>query len=469
MAKRSFLRTIRALLGFSAYAAAPSNLPSLDDPRVEAAREQWGGNLAPMPQTRLRWYLADLERAMANADAGDLHMAAELAASLRRDAALAGILSTRTRGVINLERKWRGDEGLVSQLVGVDGDRAVFDAMCPAAELELLAADGVLLGVGVAELLPVEGRDYPVLVRLDPRWLVYRWAENRWYYRATVGLLPITPGDGRWVLHLDGGRVAPWQSGLWYALGQSWIDKQHARLHQANWEAKLANPARAAVAPLGATETERRGFLQRLIAWGINTVFELPVGWDVKIIESNGRGWESFTKTIERSEREYAIALAGQVVTITGGTGFANADVHRAIRADLIESTATALASTINSQIVPSFVWKRAPRLLDKSPALAFDITPPKDQKQDADAFSAFGEAVTTINQALAPYARRVDAIEMAKSYGIRLEEGTAPAATTPAPSPGDEGTTEAANDVDDLEADLEGWDVDLADLEEAA
>ena len=454
----SLLQRIGALLGISTYAAAPSQLPSLDDPQIEHARAMQGGQIAQMPQTRLRWYLSDLERAMQLADTGDLNEAAQLCAAMRRDGALAGILSTRTAAIVSLPRKWRGDETLVGELSGVDGDREVFDAMFPPQELSLLAADGVLLGVGVGELVPVEGRDYPVLVRLDPRWLVYRWNENRWYYRAVVGLLPITPGDGRWVLHLDGGRIAPWQSGLWYALGQAWIDKQHARLHQANWEAKLANPARAAVAPLGASESQRTGFLDRLIRWGVNTVFELPPGWDVKIIESNGRGWESFTTTIERSEREYALALAGQVVTITGGTGFANADVHKAIRADLIKATATALAMTVNTQGIPQYVWARDPANLHRAPAVQWDTTPPADQKDDAAAFGAFGEAVAKVNAALVPYGRRCDAVEMAQAFGIRIEAIEPTAAETEAPklAPGG-GANDGVSEAD--------WEVDIGDL----
>src|SRR5205085_2623084 len=102
-------------------------------------------------------------------------------------------------GLVRLPKRFRGDPRIVQALeLGHDKVRSVFDEMFPPAELALLAGDGELCGVGVGELVPVEGRDYPVLVRLDPEYLVFRWNENCWYFRSVIGLIPITPGDGRW-------------------------------------------------------------------------------------------------------------------------------------------------------------------------------------------------------------------------------------------------------------------------------
>jgi hypothetical protein len=306
--------------------------------------------------------------------------------------------------------------------------------MFPPAEIAMLADDGLCLGVGVAELVPVKGRDYPVLVRLDPEWLQYRWSENRWYYNSIAGPIAITPGDGRWVLHVDGPRISPWQHGLWKSLGRAWVRKEHAGLHSDNWEAKLANPARVAECPAGATESQRTGFLARVIAWGINTCFELPPGWQVKLIESNGRGWEAFGATSDRQDMAYMIAVAGQVVTTTGGTGFANADVHKSIRADLIKSTADAIAFTLNTQGIPPFVVERwGIEALERSVFVEWETKPPKDLKADGDALSSLGNGIASANAALEQYKTRVDARELSAAFGVPLER-EAPAAT-PAPA----------------------------------
>jgi Protein of unknown function (DUF935) len=437
---------IAALLGFSAY--TPPELPaaSLEDQGVTRIRRALGGQLSPLPLTQTRWYLADLERAQHLADTGDLSMAARLCRAMRRDGIIAGVLATRANGIVALPKRFDGDEEMVRALEGRDGARGVFDAMCPASELVAFAIDGVQLGVSLAELVPVEGRTYPILVRLDPEFLRYRWSENRWYYSSIAGLIPITPGDGRWVLHIDGGRIAPWQFGLWMALGEAFINKSHAKMHQANWEAKLANPARVAVAPQGASEAQKQSWFQKVMAWGVNTVFGMTPGYDVKLLESNGTGWESFDKTISRSERESIIAVTGSTVLVDGGTGFANADVHKSIRADLIESTARALEHTINSQVIPQWVAQQyGEDALDKAPAVAWDTTPPKDQKSDADAMQAFGKAIAESNSSLAPYGKRIAAREFALRFGIPLED--APKVTEMALP-----ALPAANDVVDVE-----------------
>lgn len=439
------------LLGISAYMKpSAAALGYMDDDWLAKLRETWGGQLQPPSQTQTRWYLSDLESAERAADGGDLRQAAKLMISARKDGRLAGILSTRTGGLVGLPRKFRGDEQIIADLEPRrNAARSLFDEMFPPNELAALAADGVLLGVGVAELVPVRGRDYPVLVRLDPQYLVYRWAENQWYFASNFGMVPITPGDGRWILHTPGGRQSPWQNGLWRAVGQAWIRKQHALLHKDNWEAKLANPARVAVSPAGAAETQKESFFKQVMSWGVNSVFSLPGGYDVRLIESNGRGWESFTKTIAESNDEYSIALAGQLVTTDGGAGFQNSDIHKSIRADLIKQTADDLAHSLNTQGIPGFIARRYgdAAVLRRAVSVEWDVTPPKDRNSEASSMVTVATAIQGLQIALAANGFELDVGELCDRFGIpvrnmasadaapRALTAALPAAPPPAPT----------------------------------
>lgn len=395
------------LLAVSTYQPPPAATLTLDSPEIEQRRSvMFGGNLTGPQPTQSRWYIDQIEDCELAADNGSLLLIGRLMNAARRDGVFAGVLSTRTGGLVRLPKRFRGNETIVHEMeAGHDSIRSVYDEFLPPSELALLAADGILLGVGVGELVPVEGRKYPVLVRQDPRCLYFRFAENRWYFRSPFGEIPITPGDGRWVLHIPGGRVAPWGSAAWRAIGRAYIRKDHALLNKDIWEAKLAHPARVAQSPSGASAEQAEGFFKQVLAWGRNTVFGVPPGYEVKLIESNGRGYDSFCKTIEDSNTEMIITIAGQTVTVDGGAGFQNSDIHRSIRADLIKETADALAYTVNTQCIPVYVaLEHGPDAVDRMICtVEYDVTPPKDRNSEATSLVTTAAAITQLDQALRP------------------------------------------------------------------
>jgi hypothetical protein len=417
---------VQRVLGVSVYEAGPMNFGALDldDDQVTRARKMTGGNLQPLPTTRLRWYAADLESAQQAADLGDLQMAAQLYRAMRRDGMFAGLLSTRTSGLVGLPRRFRGDAKAVEALQATNDTRAAFDEMCPPAELALLAADGVTLGIGLAEIVPVVGRAYGVLERKDPEFLRYKWSTGRWYYRSIGGEIEIKPGDGRWVLHVAGGRLTPWQSGVWAACARAFISKDHALAFRDNFVSKLANPARVAISPAGATEPQREGFLAKLIGWGVNTSFELPPGYDVKLVETQGRGYQIFAAAKTDSDLEIMVALAGQIVTTTGGTGFANADIHKSIRADLIKADGSALAHTLNTQVLPYFVLSQEGFDVEGSEfaRIEWDTDPPTDRAAEGQAMLTAADLIKRLDDVLGPHDLQANAREIVERFGLPVE-----------------------------------------------
>jgi hypothetical protein len=414
--------SIRALLSVSTYQPNHGYGQELDDPIVEQIREALGGNLQPLPTTRLRWYLKDLETAQAAADAGNLRTIGQLHRAMRRDGFCGGLVRTRTMGLLRLPRRFYGDEAIASELRAKNGSRSVFDEMFPPSELALLDWDGVDLGYGIAELLPVEGRDYPVMCRLDPEFLQFRWSENLWYYESIAGLLPITPGDGRWILHTPGGRLQPWNGGIWAANGRSFVNKEHAMLHRSNFSSKLANPARVGYAPNGATEEGRLDFIRKLMAWGKNTVFALPAGWEVKLLElTGGKTFEVFQSEIDTSNQEFMVNICGQEVTTTGGSGFANAEVPERVSQDLIQGDGDALAYTINTQGIPAYIAARYgyEAITTRATTVDWNTSKPKDLTRMASAMTGAGNAIKMLDEALEPHDLQVDVRQVVEQFAV--------------------------------------------------
>lgn len=424
---RRVLASIALAFGLGSTAPPALPAPASGEPVVLERPKRKKRRSARQPVTVTRWLQSDVETARHQAGQGSLAHMGRLYRALRGDGTLQGLLGTRTNGLVRLQKIFLGDPEAIALLGGSDGRPGLFDVGCPDAELALLDADGIVCGVGIAELVDVPGRDHPVLCRLDPEFLTYRWWEDRWYYQTVNGDELVTPGDGRWVLHTPGGRQDPWNGALIWSLSRAFVAKEHSILYRENWNAKLAHPARVAIAPKGASEGQKQSWFQKVMAWGVNTVFGMIPGYDVKLLESNGRGYESFKETIADANQEFMVAIAGQVVTTTGGTGFANADVHATIRSDLIQGDGRTLSQTISEQVLPHLLEGRIAN--PRACWVAWDTRKPTSKKDDADAFSAVAKAITDLTAALESRGIAVDVRELAVRAGVPLAKQPEPAA----------------------------------------
>jgi ClpP class serine protease len=424
----SFLSRLGALLGVSAYQPPVLTAgPSLGDPSVERARQAYGGQLQGRLQSHTRWYLSDLEAAEIQANNGQLQLAAQLARAAMGDGVIAGTMGTRTHGLLHLPRRFRGPAKIVADLQagGDEYTRSIFDEMFPSVELAKMLEDGLWLGIAVGELQPVPGRDFPVLCHLDPQFLQFRLSENRWYFNSIAGPLPVTPGDGRWVLHVPGGRTYPWRQGLYRSVGAAWIRKQHALQAKSNFEDSLANAAKVIKNPQAAADEAKRAMLQEVSHWGLDNTFMLPSGWEIDLLEAGSQGWECFSRTVEEQDRQSIIAIAGQTPTTDGGAGFSNIDVHKAIKNDFTRNDGAGLAYTLNTQALPYFVLNRyGEQAFAQGTTVEYEVTPPLDRQREAQALSATATAIAQLQTTAAQLQAsgvQVDYRELCLRAGIPL------------------------------------------------
>jgi phage gp29-like protein len=424
--ERAALASASGEISFGQNTIRRWNATAVDVDFVDETRELRGGQLSPSSVIRTRWYEADVETALRTADNGDLTLAGELYAASLSDGVFAGTLKTRTEGLVRLPKNFRGNEKLVAELRAGEGSiRSVYDEMCPPTELSLLVRDGICMGFFVGELLPVAGRSFPRLVRHEPEFLRWLPQTNGWAYQTVGGLMPITPGDGRWVLGLVGGTVRPWRNGIWRAAGPQFIRKKHANLYDGNWLSKLANPARIAYSPSSATDAQEQSFFQKLLNWGLNTVLGLPPGYEAKLLESNGKGSEAFQRAIDRADRELIFLVNGQTATSDGGNAFQSNDMFKSVKQDLIKAGADMLAYVINTQIIPPWIVANYGVDALSDPAIVeYDSTSPQERVQEASALQVFGAALDAVNDALARYDLHADPEDLSQKFGVRLRKG---------------------------------------------
>lgn len=323
-------------------------------PDRKTYREGWGRRLVD-------WTNNDLKTARYLADGGTLSYAAELVDDLRADSRVAGVLPQRVNGLLGLELEFEasGDgrrRGRAVRALEADED---WWQIAPEAELADLQTWGLLLGVGLAELVWTtndRGRAIPRLRVWDPRWLRWDWMARKWILRTDdQGDVEILPGGGKWVVYTPYGASRPWSKGLWRALAKWWLLKGFSLTDWARHSEMHGSPIRVGLTPEGSQAEDREKYAEDLASLGSDTSIVPPPGYSLELLEAEAKTWEMFPKQIETANAELSILLVGQNLTseVTGGS-FAAAKIHQNVRDDLIRFDAEALATCLHDQVL---VW----------------------------------------------------------------------------------------------------------------
>lgn len=360
------------------------------------------------------------------AEGGNLQLAAQLVEAMLGDGVVTGVLSTRTQGLVRLPLSFEGGAApLRDRLQGVDDEPGTGDFwhLFPERERVKLLMWGIMLGVGIAEFVESEDPEcLPTLRTLEPQWLQYRWSEDQWYYLTlSEGLVPVNPGDGRWVMYFPYGQERPWLYGAWRACAFHWLQKQLASLDRGRWSGRLANGILWAESPQAGRHTEREGLLEFLLNMIGGPVTVLPEGWKLNLTESSGKGYEVWSKTIEDADKQIAIALSGQTITTFGTAGFSNGNIHSAIKADLIQSNADSLAECLRTQGLKNWAEACFGYSADDAPYIRWDTTPPADLAQQAASISALMDVLQKATQYLGAYDMALDAKALADEFRLPL------------------------------------------------
>jgi phage gp29-like protein len=244
------------------------------------------------------------------------------------------------------------------------------------------------------------------------------------------------------MLLTPGGATEPWLGGIWAAVCRDYARKTEALLNLDAWQRKHASPIRAATLPVGAVDGDYDNFLDQMIEWtGVNTAVCLTPGADLKLVETNGQGYQAYAKTVEMMNESLSVAIAGQSITTVGSQGFANGEVGLTVRGDLTKRYANDIATGFSEQLLP-YVMAARYGSVDRQIALVLETDPPKDKAataraltESASAISALVSAVTAAQTAgLQVYQPNIS--ELMTQFGIPKAEVQTAVAALPAEAP---------------------------------
>jgi hypothetical protein len=375
----------------------------------------------PRTSAVLGWSPERIRQAELQCGAGNYQLAADLCEAMMPDPRVSKCLD-RLYSATTLP--------LTFQLPGKDAESSKNDPTCQALDADFwkmlpeqtMRSIVAWLSIFWACLVHVDGwkldeetgRVLPILSVWTPRNLRNDSAQG-WVARVAGGSntwgveQKITPGDGNWVLFLQGNDYrsplkAPWLGiASWWLLGKRYAPVDWASSSERHGQGQIfvTNTMSAGAAGLEAdvgeelpNDSAKQKVANKVATSGKNGVVVFPRGWQGKLETDGAKTYETFEAQKNAANSEIDMALIGTNLTsevATNGSRAA-AQVHESVDAVKFNGLLELIATTLHDQLLPW--WHRYNINQGPVPYPHWDTKPPRDTKAEAEGRKADGEAL---------------------------------------------------------------------------
>lgn len=376
-------------------------------------------------------------------DRGIFLRSALLADLLRRDPDVYGALQQRLTALGAHPMCFDAADESPAAIAARDGLAADWPRLCSPGVRYDLATDEILMGFALGQVVWRWDDEHRRLRQTVESWpasaVEYDRTFRRWFViTATAGRLPITPGDGQWLLVAPRSDRAPWLWGAirpaaeWY-LSNSFAASDGRRRSETTgqgvWKVKV---------PTGARESaEGKGFLRSFRNIGRAAAIPAPQGatadqsYDFELVEAKADAYQIFEWLKAAGGSAIRLAILGQNLTSQNqqvGTNASSTTGENVTRA-VVEAQARGLSDAFTAQVAKP----RADYLGEPLTRVRIDAEPEADRKATAEASKAEADAVIRWREA----GVAVDRVAHATAAGMKgATEAPIPVAPTPTATP---------------------------------
>lgn len=344
--------------------------------------------------------------AVAALEQGMFFAAAQLADGMSRDDRLRATLDVRTDTIVGAKLDLEPAKDTNRGRSIKEDCEEVFSKMLPGNQVGALLRNGLMMSVGIGQVIQVDVADQPTFRVWNNRYLRFDWMLRRYcLVTQNRGEIVIEPDDPEWIVYEPYGPYGWLHGTLVRAVALPWLIRHWSRTWWARHQEVHGQPIRVGVIPADRNPDDERLFLKQLANLSHESVIRIPQGeegnkFDVRLVEAAANTWQGFEALLKHCDESIAIAILGQKQSTAGQGGLGTQEnagedtllklarkdalVYEVLREKVLEPWCednygdASLAPYVAPQIEPpEDLDKRAGHLLKLSQAVAQFATAP--------------------------------------------------------------------------------------------
>lgn len=359
----------------------------------------------PITTTQTGYTVQEVRNAIAVMVSGQFDLSTQLADSVMADSRVAATLSSRTGGLLGRPVEFSippGYEDDEEAKLALRVWRHNWDAIFPESTASEFLRWVIMHGWGAGQNIWDTSRKWwiPTASTWYPRFMYYHLRLRVYVAITQDGQVPVTPGDGTWILHAPHGYYRGWMRGSLWSVAPWWLARNYCLRDWSRYSERHGMPILLAETPAAGDPAMVAGFRQDLESLGQESVVECPQGvepqysYGLKLVEATDQGWQGFLQLINACNTEITLAIMGQNLTTEIKEGsFAAARVHADVKQTFLEADARALERTVYTQIAQPFAamnWGRP----EIAPRTRWCVEPVEDNATRAEIFAKLAAGI---------------------------------------------------------------------------
>jgi len=253
------------------------------------------------------------------------------------------------------------------------------------------------------------GLDFaPTMRPWHPMFTYYDWTLRCFMAIGQDGMIPIIPGNGKWVEVAPFGSYRGWIRGALRPCAEPWTLRHFGFRDMARFGEVHGNPTRKGLVPMVGDPIERAAFETALSNLGADAAMIVPrgvdsndgLGYDYELVEAQSKAWEVHPAQIDRCDM--AIVLALLMVNLTtqvegGSYGAAKAQMDVRSEGSMLDNQTW--KRTIYNQVARPFAFLNFGDA-NLAPWTWWDVKGKQEYADNARQFQAVGTGFETLARA---------------------------------------------------------------------